>query len=105
MIDVVNAMSVDVEDYFQVSAFDRVVSRASWESLESRVDRNTRRLLDAFDDAGVRATFFVLGWIAARSPELGRVWRWSDATRSGAGSASGASSRPAARHFFTPPTH
>jgi polysaccharide deacetylase family protein (PEP-CTERM system associated) len=71
--DVVNAMSVDVEDYFQVSAFDRVVSRASWGSLESRVDRNTKRLLDVFDEVGVRATFFVLGWIAGRSPELVRT--------------------------------
>jgi polysaccharide deacetylase family protein (PEP-CTERM system associated) len=69
---IVNAMSVDVEDYFQVSAFDRVVSRASWGERESRVAANTRRLLQLFDRAGVRATFFVLGWVAERAPDLVR---------------------------------
>ena len=67
---VVNAMTIDVEDYFQVSAFDQVVSRDRWDSLESRVCRNTERLLAIFDDAGVKATFFVLGWVADRFPEL-----------------------------------
>src|SRR5947207_10080000 len=70
--DIVNAMSVDVEDYFQVSAFDRVVSRTSWDSIESRVCANTDRLLEIFDRAGVRSTFFVLGWVAARWPALVR---------------------------------
>jgi polysaccharide deacetylase family protein (PEP-CTERM system associated) len=70
--DIVNAMTVDVEDYFQVSAFDRVVSRVSWDSRDSRVVRNTHRLLDAFDRCGVQATFFVLGWIAERHPQLVR---------------------------------
>jgi polysaccharide deacetylase family protein (PEP-CTERM system associated) len=69
---IVNAMSVDVEDYFQVSAFDRLVSRAGWGTFESRVVGNTRRVLDLFDEAGVRATFFVLGWIANRHPALVR---------------------------------
>jgi polysaccharide deacetylase family protein (PEP-CTERM system associated) len=69
---VVNAMSVDVEDYFQVSAFDRVVSRADWCSFQSRVVQNTHRLLDLFDEAGIRATFFVLGWVADRFPALVR---------------------------------
>ena len=69
---IVNAMSVDVEDYFQVSAFDRIVSRASWSELESRVAANTRKILDLFDRFGVRATFFVLGWVADRSPDLVR---------------------------------
>ena len=67
---VVNAMSVDVEDYFQVSAFDGIVARAAWEQMESRVCRNTDRLLGLFDETGVRATFFVLGWVAERFPEL-----------------------------------
>jgi len=67
---IVNAMTVDVEDYFQVSAFDRVVSRAAWAGYEARVVANTNRLLDAFASAGVRATFFVLGWVAERSPQL-----------------------------------
>jgi polysaccharide deacetylase family protein (PEP-CTERM system associated) len=67
---VVNAMSVDVEDYFQVNAFDAVVPRARWDSLESRVCGNTERLLAMFDSAGVTATFFVLGWVAERFPSL-----------------------------------
>jgi polysaccharide deacetylase family protein (PEP-CTERM system associated) len=67
---VVNAMSVDVEDYFQVNAFDRVVPRQRWDTFESRVCRNTERLLDIFDSHGVTATFFVLGWVAERFPAL-----------------------------------
>jgi polysaccharide deacetylase family protein (PEP-CTERM system associated) len=69
---IVNAMTVDVEDYFHVSAFDNVVSRAGWDGLESRVSRNTDRLLEVFDRAGVRSTFFVLGWVADRFPALVR---------------------------------
>jgi polysaccharide deacetylase family protein (PEP-CTERM system associated) len=69
---VVNAMTVDVEDYFQVSAFDDIVSRATWDQMESRVSANTRRLLDVFDAFDVRGTFFVLGWVAERQPELVR---------------------------------
>ncbi|MGH9345772.1 MAG: XrtA system polysaccharide deacetylase [Vicinamibacterales bacterium] len=67
---VLNAMTVDVEDYFQVSAFDDRVSRAEWPVCESRVCRNTERLLDIFAEAGVKATFFVLGWVAERFPNL-----------------------------------
>jgi polysaccharide deacetylase family protein (PEP-CTERM system associated) len=69
-VDVVNAMSVDVEDYFHVNAFDGVVPRASWSRLESRVCRNTDRLLAMFDASRVSATFFVLGWVAERFPAL-----------------------------------
>jgi polysaccharide deacetylase family protein (PEP-CTERM system associated) len=69
---IVNAMSVDVEDYFQVSAFDEVVPRATWDQRESRVVANTERLLALFDEAGVRSTFFVLGWVAERHPALVR---------------------------------
>jgi polysaccharide deacetylase family protein (PEP-CTERM system associated) len=69
---VVNAMSVDVEDYFQVSAFDQVVDRSTWDTFESRVCANTERLLALFEESGVRATFFVLGWVAARFPALVR---------------------------------
>jgi polysaccharide deacetylase family protein (PEP-CTERM system associated) len=65
-------MTVDVEDYFQVSAFDRVVSRDSWETMESRVVPNTERLLGIFDAAKVTGTFFVLGWVAERFPALVR---------------------------------
>ncbi len=69
---VMNAMSVDVEDYFQVSAFEQVVSRDSWDQRESRVVANTDRLLGLFEELGVRATFFVLGWVAERHPALVR---------------------------------
>jgi polysaccharide deacetylase family protein (PEP-CTERM system associated) len=65
-------MSVDVEDYFHVSAFEKVVSRASWETLDSRVVGNTERLLELFDRSGIKATFFVLGWVANRFPALVR---------------------------------
>ena len=64
----VNAMTVDVEDYFHVSAFDGIVSRAAWDTFDSRVIRNTERVLELFDEAKVRATFFVLGWVAERYP-------------------------------------
>lgn len=72
MTRIVNAMTVDVEDYFQVSAFDNIVSRESWASRESRVVRNTERLLELFHSRGVRGTFFVLGWVAERFPALVR---------------------------------
>lgn len=67
-----NALTVDVEDYFQVSAFANVVSPDQWPLYESRVCHNTDRLLDIFDAAGVKATFFVLGWVAERFPALVR---------------------------------
>jgi polysaccharide deacetylase family protein (PEP-CTERM system associated) len=63
-------MTVDVEDYFHVSAFAGVVSREQWPALESRVVANTDRLLDLFAEHGVKATFFVLGWVAERHPGL-----------------------------------
>ena len=68
--DVVNAMSVDVEDYFQVSAFDGAIPRDRWDSFESRVWANTERVLATLDGACTRATFFVLGWVAERYPGL-----------------------------------
>ena len=69
---VVNAMTVDVEDYFHVSVFDGLVPRHAWDSLESRVCGNTERLLRIFADANVTATFFILGWVARRHPSLVR---------------------------------
>ena len=66
-------MSVDVEDYFQVSAFDRAVRREVWSAFLSRVSGNTGRLLDLFAREQVRATFFVLGWVAERFPGLVRT--------------------------------
>jgi polysaccharide deacetylase family protein (PEP-CTERM system associated) len=69
---VLNAMTVDVEDYFHVSNFERVVTPESWPTRESRVERNTDRLLQTFADVGVTATFFVLGWVGERFPQLVR---------------------------------
>lgn len=63
-------MTVDVEDYFHVSAFASVIKPSQWSDWTPTVERNTRRLLALFDDAGIKATFFVLGWVADRYPEL-----------------------------------
>jgi polysaccharide deacetylase family protein (PEP-CTERM system associated) len=68
----VNAMTVDVEDYFQVSAFEPYVDRRSWDSQPCRVERNVDQILALFDRHGVKATFFTLGWIAERYPEMVR---------------------------------
>jgi polysaccharide deacetylase family protein (PEP-CTERM system associated) len=65
-----NALSVDVEDWFQVGAFETVIDRGDWDGLESRVERNGAAVLDLFDRAGVKATFFTLGWVAERFPAL-----------------------------------
>ena len=69
---IVNAFTVDVEDYYQVSAFEKHVDRVDWDRYESRVGPNTRRLLDLLDHHQVQATFFVLGWVAQRQPDLVR---------------------------------
>ena len=71
--DVINAMTIDVEDYFHVSVFDGVVPRHEWAALDSRVVQNTERLLALFAETGVRSTFFVLGWVAERHPDLVRA--------------------------------
>jgi polysaccharide deacetylase family protein (PEP-CTERM system associated) len=65
-----NAMTCDVEDYFQVSAFAPYIDRASWPSRECRVEANMDRILALYDRHGVRATFFTLGWIAERYPNV-----------------------------------
>ena len=65
-----NALSVDVEDWFQVGAFEKVIGRDAWEKLPRRVERNTDLVLDLFEQAGVKGTFFTLGWVAARHPRL-----------------------------------
>lgn len=65
-------MTVDVEDYFQVSAFEKTIDRSQWDTLECRVEQNTNRILDLFNEAGIKATFFTLGWVAERYPELVR---------------------------------
>ena len=65
-----NAMTVDVEDYFQVSAFEKHISRDKWDVLPCRVEANTNRVMDLFDKHNVKATFFMLGWVAERYPQL-----------------------------------
>ncbi|MBK8816886.1 MAG: DUF3473 domain-containing protein [Methylococcaceae bacterium] len=65
-------MTVDVEDYFQVLAFEPYIKRQQWEQLPQRVERNTNRILELFDQHGVKATFFTLGWVAERYPALVR---------------------------------
>jgi len=67
-----NAMTIDVEDYFQVSAFAPVISRASWPERECRVEANIERILVILAAGGVHATFFTLGWIAERYPAMVR---------------------------------
>jgi polysaccharide deacetylase family protein (PEP-CTERM system associated) len=69
---IVNAMTVDVEDYFQVSAFEGVVNRKTWEHLPCRVEQNTDNILEMFNAHGVKATFFMLGWVAERYPQVVR---------------------------------
>lgn len=65
-----NAMTVDVEDYYQVSAMESVVTRDDWDSFPSHVVANTEAVLDLFAKAGVKGTFFTLGWVAERHPDL-----------------------------------
>ena len=69
-LPILNGMSVDVEDWFQVGAFEHVIDRADWDGLESRVEANTDAVLALFAQADVRATFFTLGWVAHRFPAL-----------------------------------
>lgn len=64
------AMTVDVEDYFHVSAFDSIFSQKDWPTLEHRVNENTRRLLDLFDEHNAKSTFFILGAVAEKYPDL-----------------------------------
>ncbi|MCS0658928.1 XrtA system polysaccharide deacetylase [Massilia terrae] len=70
---IVNAMTCDVEDYFQVSAFAPFIPRESWHSRECRVEANMERILALFGEAGVKATFFTLGWIGERYPGVVRA--------------------------------
>jgi len=65
-----NALSCDVEDWFQVGAFETVIAKRDWDSLEQRVERNADAVLALFEEAGVKGTFFTLGWVADRYPAL-----------------------------------
>lgn len=74
---IVNALTIDVEDYFQVSAFAPHIRRSEWDSMECRVERNIERILALLADVNATATFFTLGWIAERYPDM--VRRLADA--------------------------
>ncbi|HEY5308652.1 MAG TPA: XrtA system polysaccharide deacetylase [Casimicrobiaceae bacterium] len=67
---ITNALTIDVEDYFQVSALAPYIARSEWDSRECRVERNVDRILSMLDEHGTQATFFTLGWIAERYPQL-----------------------------------
>jgi polysaccharide deacetylase family protein (PEP-CTERM system associated) len=69
---ILNAMTVDVEDYFHVAALAKSIDRSSWDQMEYRAEESTRRLLDLFEESDIHAKFFVLGWVARRSPDLVR---------------------------------
>lgn len=69
---ITNAMTVDVEDYFQVSAFEHDIDRSTWDNLPHRVEANTHKALDLFAEYHVKATFFTLGWVAERYPQIVR---------------------------------
>lgn len=69
---IINGLTIDIEDWFQVGAFEDVIDRADWNSLAVRVDRNTNHLLDMCAQMGVKASFFALGWVAVRHPALMR---------------------------------
>jgi len=71
-LDLVNAFTVDVEDYFHVSAFEKDIPRHQWSRFLPRIEQNTHRILELLDRHDVRATFFVLGWVADRHPQLVR---------------------------------
>jgi polysaccharide deacetylase family protein (PEP-CTERM system associated) len=70
MTAMLNALTIDVEDYFQVNAFAKVIRQDQWDSYPLRVDSNTRCILDMLDSFNIKATFFILGWVAERLPEL-----------------------------------
>ncbi|WP_374942825.1 XrtA system polysaccharide deacetylase [Sphingomonas sp.] len=67
---ILNGMSVDIEEWFQVGAFERVIDKRDWNGLDSRVADNTATVLDLFAETGTHATFFTLGWVAERHPAL-----------------------------------
>ena len=69
-METINAVSVDVEDYFQVSAFEHSIDRVDWDGMEHRVASNMEKVLQLFDDSNTKATFFMLSWVAERYPFL-----------------------------------
>lgn len=73
--NITHAMTVDVEDYFHVAAFNKVIDPTSWDTWPCRVEANTHKLLQLFDDKNIKITFFILGWVAERYPELVKTIR------------------------------
>jgi polysaccharide deacetylase family protein (PEP-CTERM system associated) len=71
-LEIVNGLSIDVEDYFQVAAFAPYIHRSEWDSRPCRIERNIDRILELLENADTSATFFTLGWIAERYPQLVR---------------------------------
>jgi polysaccharide deacetylase family protein (PEP-CTERM system associated) len=69
---VINALTIDVEDYFQVSAFAPYIARSDWDRCECRIERNVAKILQLLADKNIKATFFTLGWIAKRYPQMVR---------------------------------
>ena len=69
-VHIINAMTVDVEDYFQVSAFEKTVNRSDWDTIACRVEDNTNRIIDLFAEYNIKSTFFMLAWVAERYPKL-----------------------------------
>jgi polysaccharide deacetylase family protein (PEP-CTERM system associated) len=67
---IINAMTVDVEDYFHVSAFENSINKSDWTKMPLRVEKNTYRLLELFAEHNIKSTFFTLGWVAERCPNL-----------------------------------
>ncbi|MGX5172724.1 polysaccharide deacetylase family protein [Aliikangiella sp. IMCC44653] len=65
-----NVMSIDVEDYFQVSALAESIQVSQWDSIKPRVEANTHKILDIFEQHNIKATHFVLGWVAKKFPQL-----------------------------------
>jgi peptidoglycan/xylan/chitin deacetylase (PgdA/CDA1 family) len=70
MSKILNALTIDVEEHFQVQAFETVIDRSVWDHYPSRVVANTKKILHLIEEFNVRATFFVLGWVADRYPDL-----------------------------------
>ena len=69
---IANALTIDVEDYFQVSAFAPYIERSAWETTPCRIERNIDRVLDLLNQCGANTTFFTLGWLAQRYPRIVR---------------------------------
>src|SRR3546814_14443598 len=78
-----NALSVDVEDWFQVGAFESTIKRDDWDGLNHRVERNSDAVLALLEEAGVKATFFTRGWVAESYPALRRRLANPGARKSG----------------------